>query len=91
MDGEYLYVSNYLREIKVLRSEICKVTENVFVNIHPVWIHFRRTTDFGDYIMFMPRARLFAFFSSHPIVAELRRKVDAGCRPDIAQGHGNVR
>jgi hypothetical protein len=76
LDEEFVYISNFRKEIRVHRSEISRVTENVFVNIHPVWIHFRRTTDFGDYIMFMPGVRLFSFFSSHPVVKELRKKVE---------------
>jgi hypothetical protein len=78
MDDQFLYISNFRKEIKVHRSEIAKVTENVYINTHPVWIHFKRTTEFGDYVMFMPTSRPFAFFSSHPIVEELRKKVGMG-------------
>ena len=31
------------------------------------------STEFGDRIVFMPKIRWFAFFSSHPVVGELRR------------------
>ncbi|MBN1532005.1 MAG: hypothetical protein JXA20_05025 [Spirochaetes bacterium] len=75
MDDQYLYISNYLREIRVRRDQIVKVTENRWINIHPVTVYFRSATEFGDRIVFMPTVRAFAFFSSHPIVAELRSTI----------------
>lgn len=73
MDGKNLYISNYFREITVPLAAIGEVTENRWINIHPVTIHFRRPTEFGQRITFMPTARLFANWSSHPVVEELRR------------------
>jgi hypothetical protein len=67
-----LHISNYLREIVVPMRDLDEVTENRWVNIHPVTLHFKRRTEFGHSVVFMPTARWFAFFSSHPIVAELR-------------------
>jgi hypothetical protein len=34
-----------------------------------------RETDFGSQIVFMPKVRWFAFFSSHPVVADIRNAV----------------
>jgi hypothetical protein len=48
------------------------VTENVWLNMHPVTIHLKAPAEFGDRIVFMPKGRSFAFFSSHPVVAELK-------------------
>lgn len=67
-----LVISNYLNEIKIHLSEIYVVTENVWVNMHPVTIHLKNSTKFGSKIVFMPKFRPFAFWSSHPIVGELR-------------------
>jgi hypothetical protein len=72
IDGSSLYVSNYLREIAVPLSEIDRVTENRWLNHHPVTIHLRHDTDFGRTITFMPQVLFFLFWRSHPIVAELR-------------------
>jgi hypothetical protein len=69
--GDSLYVSNYLKEIKIPLSEIINVTENVWVNIHPVTIHLKNPSEFGNKIVFMPTFRFFGFWSSHPIVSEL--------------------
>jgi hypothetical protein len=72
IDGDFLYVSNYIKKISIPLSEIQDVTEIVWLNIHPVTIHLKSPTEFGDKIVFMPRVRVFAFFSSHPVVAELK-------------------
>ncbi|MCR9141845.1 MAG: hypothetical protein NXI24_06305 [bacterium] len=72
LDGERLYISNYLKRVEVDPADIEKITECVLMNTNPVWIHFKAPTEFGSKIMFMPKTRWFSFFSSHPIVAELR-------------------
>lgn len=71
LDGSCLYVSNYRREIKVPLTSIASVTENRWINIHPVTIHFRVPTEFGRKITFMPKVRFFTW-GSHPVVGELR-------------------
>lgn len=71
IDGGFLYVSNYRREITVPLSMIESVTENRWLNIHPVTVRFRVPTEFGQAITFMPTAR-FWNLSSHPVVRELR-------------------
>jgi hypothetical protein len=73
VDSTNIYVSNYLKEISTPLTNISGVTENRWINIHPVTIHLRKPTAFGREITFMPTIRFFALWSSHPIVAELRR------------------
>lgn len=75
MDDTALYVSNYRTDITVPLRDVEEITENRWINIHPVTIHFYHDTEFGTSIVFMPKRRWFAFFSSHPIVAELRAAV----------------
>ena len=72
VDDNFLYVSNYLKEISIPLSEIYDVTENVWINSHPVTIHLSSPSEFGDKIVFMPKTRFFALFSSHPVVKELK-------------------
>ena len=72
VDNNFLYVSNYIKEIAIPLSEIHDVTENRWVNIHPVTIRLKSSSEFGDKIVFMPTVRFFAFFSSHPVVSELK-------------------
>jgi hypothetical protein len=72
IDSRNIYVSNYLREVVVPIANVCDVTENRWLNWHPVTVHFRDSTGFGPSIVFMPRIRWFSLWSSHPVVAELR-------------------
>jgi hypothetical protein len=72
VDDNFLYVSNYMKEISIPLSDIHDVTENIWVNIHPVTIHLKSPSEFGDKIIFMPKVRYFSFFSSHPVVGELK-------------------
>lgn len=66
-----IYVSNYLKEIRIPFDAVADVTENRWINIHPVTIHLRSASEFGDRIIFMPKIRVFGW-QSHPVVAELR-------------------
>ena len=78
MDATQLYISNYRREIVVPFANVVDVTENRWVNIHPVTLHFRSPTAFGQRVTFMPTALIFGMFRSHPVVAQLRER--AGLR-----------
>jgi len=73
VDRDFLYVSNYLKEIVIPLSEISNVTESRFINAHPVTIHLSSPSEFGNKIVFMPTVRMFSMFSSHPVVAEIKR------------------
>ena len=73
MDYKALYISNYTKEITVPLRDVAEVTENRWVNIHPVTIHFHSVTEFGESIVFMPKTRIFVFWSSHPVVEEIQQ------------------
>jgi hypothetical protein len=71
-DGR-LYASNYRREIEIQRSDIVRVTQNVWVNIRPITLHLRDGTPFGTRIRFVPPGRvIFAFWKEDPLVEKLR-------------------
>ncbi len=72
LDESALYVSNYLEEVRIPFDAIADVTENRWINIHPITIHLRSATAFGDRIVFMPKLRVFGW-RSHPVVSELRK------------------
>lgn len=42
MDESGLLVSNFVKEVRIPFTDICDVTENRWINIHPVTIHLRR-------------------------------------------------
>ena len=71
VDDQWLYVSNYLRDIQVELRDIEEVSENRWVNIRPITVRFRRDTGFGPRIVFMPPARWWGFWQPHPVVREL--------------------
>jgi len=71
IEDSAIYVSNYLKEIRIPFDAVADVTENRWINIHPVTIHLRSATEFGDRITFMPKIRIFSW-QSHPVVAELQ-------------------
>jgi len=73
IDSNCLYVSNYLRELTIPLSSISSVTENRWLNIHPVTIHLHHVTEFGRKVTFMPKIRWSWSWSRHPVVAELRQ------------------
>jgi len=86
IDAKYIYISNYFREIQIPVGNISEVTENRILNMHPITIRFRDSNEFGKSIRFMP-TRWFGFWSSHPVVAELKElssaaKPDEMARPD---------
>ncbi len=72
IDDQHLYVSNYFQEIAIPFSFIGDVTDNRWLNSHPVTIHFKGQTEFGDKIAFMPPVRFIPFVSPHPVVARLK-------------------
>lgn len=79
VDNEFLYVSNYLKEIAIPLSNIKDVTQNVF-NSQNVTIHLTAPCEFGKKIVFLPPPRFFSFFSQHPVVDELLRLARANDR-----------
>ena len=76
IEDSAIYVSNYVKEIRIPFDAVANVTENRWINIHPVTIHLRSATDFGDRITFMPKICIFSW-RSHPVVAELRELAHA--------------
>jgi hypothetical protein len=84
MDDKALYISNYSREAIVPFANVAGVTENRWINIHPVTIQFHADTDFGSQVTFMPKTRWFAFWSSHPVVEEIRLAVSRATGRDRA-------
>jgi len=75
MDDRFLYVSNGLREIEVPLRDVTGVTYNRWTRTHLVTLEFAHDTEFGERIVFMPSVRAFAFWSVHPVVAEIEAAV----------------
>ena len=81
--GSALVSSTFRETIRVPLRDIAEITENRWLNLHPVTLHLRRPSEFGEEIVFMPKVRPFGLWFSHPVVGELRELVarESG-RPD---------
>jgi len=73
IDDNCLYISNYVKKIKVHLSEVDEIRESLFINLHPILIRFKNDTIFGNKILFTPKG--LYIFRGHPIVQELRDMV----------------
>ena len=82
MDDQALYISNYSKEIVVPLANVADVSENRWVNTHPVTIQFHSETEFGTHVKFMPKVRWFGGWSSHPVVEEIRMAVNRATGQD---------
>ena len=77
VDRQSFYVSNYLKEIALPLTIIERVSENRWINIRPVTLYFRRATEFGHEIVFMPKTRMtMVIWRPHPVVDEIKRMVE---------------
>lgn len=77
IDDQWVYISNFVRETRVPLRDIEDVSENRWINIRPVTIGFRRDTEFGPRVTFMPKTRFRGFWQAHPVVGELEGAVRA--------------
>lgn len=65
VDNDFLYVSNYFNETRISIRDIYNVTENRWINFHPVTIHLRSPSEFGRKIVFAPHVpNVWIFHSS---------------------------
>ncbi|MCB1023483.1 MAG: hypothetical protein KDB79_03780 [Acidobacteria bacterium] len=72
IDSEFVYVSNYRKEIKIPLSDINDVTGYVGLHMQPVTIQLRQRTPFGKNIVFLPHFSDLSLFNTHPVVSELK-------------------
>jgi hypothetical protein len=75
VDSEFLYVSNYIKTVKIPLTDIQEVNETWIINIHPIWLTLRQRTEFGNTILFMPTFDITASFSDHSVTKELKKLI----------------
>jgi hypothetical protein len=74
LDGRQLFVSNYVREIRIPFSAITDVKQNRWLNSRPITIYFRDATELGDRATFIPKWRFrILFWRMDPVVDELKQ------------------
>ena len=75
IDDNYLYLSNYRKQIQVPLENIQYVSENIMLSPRPIFIEFKNETEFGKKIMFIGYTEMFLFFSPHPAVKEINFRI----------------
>jgi hypothetical protein len=93
LDDGTLRISNYLKQIRVPLSDLAAVSEKRLVGFagpYRIILQFRRRTDFGDSIAFLPKAlwrtarKSSDLWGPHPDAEALRAAVQRSEAP----GHG---
>ncbi len=64
-------ISNYRQTIRVPIRDVERVSSSVLMNPKLIWLHFRRPTEFGSRIVFMPKQRFFGGYTRHPLAKRL--------------------
>jgi hypothetical protein len=77
IDGDYLYVSNYRKEITIPLSDVYDVSEMRWMDPFWITIYLHRPSEFGERIVFIPPYRQWAFASKNPLVDELKQLVES--------------
>ncbi|MCA9513202.1 MAG: hypothetical protein KC560_21000 [Myxococcales bacterium] len=75
LDGADFVISNYRTTIRVPLRDVERVSASLLVNPELVWLHFRRPTELGSRIVFIPEPRVFGGFSRHPLARRLAELV----------------
>lgn len=71
VEGDHLIVSDYQREVAIRLDEIYDVNEMRWMQPYWITITFRRPTEFGDSILFIPPFRLLSFWVANPLVDKI--------------------
>jgi len=82
MDSEFLYVSNYTREVQIPIANIHDVREASFLTNSPrrIVVTLKSPSLFGTKIQFAP-----GFFSATKVVSELKSRVNFDKRCEATQ------
>ena len=77
LDGDVLLISNFRKEIAISLIDLERVSDSILMNPELVWLRFRRPTEFGTKIVFMPTWRSFSgWFTPHAIVKALENLIE---------------
>jgi len=72
VDETGFHVSNYLKTINIPVGDLHDVSGSILMNPELVWLKFKRTTEFGNKIVFMSPQRMFGGFNQHPLVGQIK-------------------
>lgn len=75
IDDDFLYVSNFIKKTCIPLNNVKGVNENVLFSPRPIFVEFKNETEFGNKIMFLGYTKMFLFFSTHPSVIEIKKRI----------------
>lgn len=75
-----LIISDYFKEIRVPLSDVFDVKEMRWMQPYWITIHFRKSTEFGETVMFVPPFRFASFWIANPLVNEIKELVSRSKR-----------
>jgi len=75
IDNDFLFVSNFKKEIKIPLSHISLTKENVWILPRKITVGLSEPSAFGEKITFLGYHQPFLFFKTHPALEEIRRRV----------------
>ena len=76
IDDNYLYVSNFRKHDRIPLRHVKSVSDFVLLSPRPIFVEFKVETNFGKEIMFLGYFEFFLFFSTHPAVKEIRKRIE---------------
>lgn len=75
IDGEFLLVSNYLKQDRIPLSNIRSIDGSTFLSPKLVWFILKEKSLFGKRITFLPKSKMSSGFGKHTIVHELTEEL----------------
>ena len=75
IDDDFLYVSQFRKQIQIPLTHIEHVKENFWANPKLITLTLNPPSEFGTRIVFVPPGLAFAALRSHPMVKEIKNAV----------------
>lgn len=75
IDDDFLYVSNFKKEIEIPLSQISLTKENIWALPRKITVRLSEPNAFGEKITFLGYHQSFLFFKTHPALDEIRKRM----------------
>ena len=75
IDGDFIYVSGFRKQIQIPLAHIEGVKENFWASPKLITLTLNHPSEFGTKIVFVPDFLVFAALRSHPVVQEINTAV----------------
>ena len=85
IDEDFVYVSQFRKQVQIPLAHIEGVKETLSSRPKLITLTLTQPSEFGEQIVFLPRAQQWAAGRSHPLVEEIQRAV-TGHRTSLPPG-----